>query len=255
VKLSPEALAKRLDESEYFDFVEENSVVSIEEPMQECVIQNDAIDSLRRISYRAIPEVSLPYMYKGNGEGVTSYIIDTGISLIHEEFLNPDVAPPTVRASWGFNGIDSDNRDCHGHGTHVAGTVGGIRHGVAKRVTLVAVKVLNCQGSGTVASVVAGVDWVTNNHRKPANANMSLGGGNSAAINASVSASIEAGVSYASRQETLMLMLAIILLQTPRLPSVLELALSQLKAIPLRTLIFVRPFPIMALVFTLLLLE
>jgi len=127
------------------------------------------------------------------GRGVTSYIIDTGVLTNHEEF---DAPGGGSRAVWGFNGIDQDNRDCNGHGTHVAGTVAGTRYGVAKLANIVGVKVLNCGGSGTVASVMAGIEWVTNNHKKPANANMSLGGGNSPTMVASVEASVRAGVCH-----------------------------------------------------------
>ena len=87
--------------------------------------------------------------------------------------------------------------DCNGHGTHVAGTTGGTTYGVAKQVTLHAVRVLSCTGSGSNAGVIAGVDWVTQNHVKPAVANMSLGGGVSTALDQAVANSISAGVSYA----------------------------------------------------------
>lgn len=93
--------------------------------------------------------------------------------------------------------MDSNNTDCNGHGTHVAGTVGGSTYGVAKQVRLIAVKVLNCSGSGSTTSVVNGVNWVTANAVKPAVANMSLGGGASSAIDNAVANSINSGVSYA----------------------------------------------------------
>src|SRR6266511_4061097 len=102
------------------------------------------------------------------------------------------------RATSGFDAIDGGRADdCNGHGTHVAGTVGGAEFGVAKRVQLVAVRVLDCRGSGSVGSVVAGINWVTRNAIKPAVANMSLGGGPSASIDAAVNRSISAGVTYA----------------------------------------------------------
>ena len=107
------------------------------------------------------------------GAGVKAYIIDTGMRLTHVDYGG--------RAISGFDFIDNDPNasDCHGHGTHVGGTVGSTTYGVAKGVTLVAVRVLNCQGSGTYSQVIAGVDWVTGNHLagQPAVANMSLGGG------------------------------------------------------------------------------
>jgi len=182
--LTPEALQRRLQDN-HLQFIEENSVVRVG-----CTSQQNPIWNIQRISYRELPTSSdQPYMYSTAGAGVTSYVIDTGISVIHEEFDNN-------RAVWGMNGIDSDNRDCNGHGTHVAGTIAGTVHGVAKLANVVAVKVLNCGGSGTVTSVLNGVQWVTNNHKKPANANMSLGGGNSPTMVAGVEASIQAGVTY-----------------------------------------------------------
>ncbi len=96
-----------------------------------------------------------------------------------------------------FVGDGQGTNDCNGHGTHVAGTTGGTTYGVAKQVTLHAVRVLNCQGSGSNAGVIAGVDWVTANSPSPAVANMSLGGGASSALDSAVNNSINSGVSYA----------------------------------------------------------
>ena len=104
------------------------------------------------------------------------------------------------RAISGFDAIDGGPAsDCHGHGTHVGGTVGSTTYGVAKLVTLVAVRVLNCQGSGTNAQVIQGVDWVTGDHLagQPAVANMSLGGGASLALDTAIQNSINDGVTYA----------------------------------------------------------
>jgi subtilisin family serine protease len=117
-------------------------------------------------------------------------VIDTGILLTHQDFGG--------RAFTGFDAITSGGTatDCNGHGTHVAGTMGGTTWGVAKATRLYAVRVLDCNGSGTNTGVIAGVDWVTGNHAKPAVANMSLGGGASTALDDAVSRSIAAGVSY-----------------------------------------------------------
>ena len=152
--------------------------------------QTNATWGLDRIDQRDLP-LSTTYIYNADGSGVRVYIIDTGIRLAHQEFGS--------RATSGFTSIN-DGRgtdDCNGHGTHVSGTVGGTVYGVAKNVSLVAVRVLNCQGSGTTSGVIAGVDWVTANHVKPAVANMSLGGGASSSLDAAVSNSIAAGVTYA----------------------------------------------------------
>ena len=144
---------------------------------------------LDRIDQRDLP-LDSSYTYPNTAPGVTAYIIDTGIRTSHSDFGG--------RATWGTNTVDSNNTDCNGHGTHVAGTVGGTAHGVAKEARLVAVKVLNCQGSGTLAGVTAGIDWVTRNAVKPAVANMSLGAqGTNASMETAVRNSINSGVTYA----------------------------------------------------------
>ncbi|HSQ30707.1 MAG TPA: S8 family serine peptidase [Gemmatimonadaceae bacterium] len=131
------------------------------------------------------------YNYSLTGAGVTAYIIDTGILTTHTEFGG--------RATGGYTAISDGNgtNDCNGHGTHVSGTVGGVTYGVAKSVSLVAVRVLDCSGSGTVSGVIAGIDWVTAHHATPAVANMSLGGGASSSLDDAVRNSITSGVSYA----------------------------------------------------------
>ncbi len=131
------------------------------------------------------------YRYTSTGAGVTAYIIDTGISTGHSDFGG--------RATGVFTSIN-DGRgatDCHGHGTHVAGTVGGTRWGVAKTVALRGVRVLDCSGSGSWSGVIAGIDYVTYNHVGPSVANMSLGGGYVQAVNDAVTNSINEGVTYA----------------------------------------------------------
>ena len=144
---------------------------------------------LDRIDQRNRP-LNQAYTYTTNAANVHAYIIDTGIRVTHQDFGG--------RASSGHDAVDGGAADdCNGHGTHVAGTVGGSAHGVAKGVHLVAVRVLNCEGSGTTAQVAAGIDWVTANAVKPAVANMSLGGGADTALDNAVGASIASGVSYA----------------------------------------------------------
>ena len=146
---------------------------------------------LDRIDQRALPlNTTFTYADKA-GEGVTAYIIDTGIRTTHADFGG--------RAVWGTNTVGGDNTDCNGHGTHVASTVGGTAYGVAKKTKLVAVKVLDCAGSGSFAAVLAGVDWVTSHHTSgPAVANMSLGGsGTNAALEQAIRNSIADGVTYA----------------------------------------------------------
>ncbi|GIJ38867.1 S8 family peptidase [Micromonospora andamanensis] len=164
-------------------YVEQNHVVSIAGTQT-----NPPSWGLDRIDQRNLP-LNNSYTYPNTATNVTSYVIDTGIRTTHSDFGG--------RATWGTNTVDSNNTDCNGHGTHVAGTVGGSAYGVAKATRLVAVKVLNCSGSGTNAGVIAGIDWVTANAVKPAVANMSLGGGASTSVDNAVINSINSGITYA----------------------------------------------------------
>ncbi|KOV85666.1 S8 family peptidase [Nocardia sp. NRRL S-836] len=184
-----ETQAKRLAADPSVAYVEQDAEVHISDT--QTPTPSWGID---RIDQRALP-LDNSYTYPNAGSGVTAYIIDTGIRTTHTDFGG--------RASHGRDTVDNDNdaTDCNGHGTHVAGTVGGTRFGVAKDVKLVAVRVLNCSGSGTFAGVIAGIDWVTadvqgNPARKPAVANMSLGGGANQTVDDAVKRSIEAGVTY-----------------------------------------------------------
>jgi subtilisin family serine protease len=153
------------------------------------VTQNNAPWGLDRIGQRTLP-LNGAYSYTTTGSGVNVYIIDTGIRRTHTQFGG--------RAVIGFDAIGDgrNTNDCHGHGTHVAGIVGASTYGVAKAVRLFAVRVLSCSGSGSNSGVIAGVNWVTQNHIDPAVANMSLGGGISTALDNAVRNSIAAGVTY-----------------------------------------------------------
>lgn len=165
-------------------FVETDATVSIN------TTQSPATWGIDRTDQRNLP-LDNAYTYNATGAGVTAFVIDTGIRNSHTEFGG--------RAVSGFDAIGDGQgtNDCNGHGTHVSGTIGGATYGIAKNVTLVAVRVLDCGGSGTIAGVIAGVDWVTGVHSGPSVANMSLGGGYSPALNASVDGSISSGVTYA----------------------------------------------------------
>jgi len=143
---------------------------------------------LDRLDQRNLP-LDSSYTYSTTATNVHAYIVDTGIRITHTTFGG--------RATWGFNAVDANNTDCNGHGTHVAGTVGGSQYGVAKGVSLVAVKVLDCAGSGTTAGVVNGVNWVAANAIKPAVANMSLGGGVDTTLDNAVANAIASGVTFA----------------------------------------------------------
>jgi subtilisin family serine protease len=146
---------------------------------------------LDRIDQRTAVTSPGSFTYSATGAGVTAYIIDSGIQTGNVDFSG--------RASVGFDAFGGTGLDCNGHGTHVAGTVGGETYGVAKDVSLVAVRVLDCNGSGSTSGVIAGVEWVTKNHTagQPAVANMSLGGGASTALDTAVANSIASGVTYA----------------------------------------------------------
>jgi len=182
-----EADAKKLAADPAVEYVQANTLFHavVDQP-------NPPSWGLDRVDQRNLPLNSL-YQYSTTASNVTAYIIDTGIRTTHSNFGG--------RAVWGTNTTgDGNNTDCNGHGTHVAGTVGGSTFGLAKGVRLVAVKVLNCAGSGTLAGVAGGIDWVTQQHTAgaPAVANMSLGAsGSNATMETAVRNSIADGVTYA----------------------------------------------------------
>jgi subtilisin family serine protease len=182
----PERQARRLAADPRVDFVEQVGVARIADT------QNNPPWGLDRIDQRDRP-LSSTYTYPANaGSGVTVYVLDTGIRATHQQFSG--------RVGTGRDFIDNDSNpaDCNGHGTHVAGTAVGTTYGVAKRARVVAVRVLDCAGSGPWDVVIAGVDWVTANAVKPAVANMSLGGsGSQSSLEAAVRRSIGSGVPYA----------------------------------------------------------
>jgi subtilisin family serine protease len=136
------------------------------------------------------------FTYQATGLGVTAYVIDSGIRFTHNEFDGAGVARATSGPDFVSPGTPA--ADCNGHGTHVAGTIGGATYGVAKRVDLVAVRVIDCWGYGWLSDILDGVDWVTFDHQpgEPAVANVSLGGPPSRALNRAINRSIADGVVY-----------------------------------------------------------
>jgi subtilisin family serine protease len=163
--------------------------VEADVPVQASVLQTGATWGLDRIDQANLP-LSTTFSYLATGVGVRAYIVDTGIRLTHTQLVG--------RATTGFDAVTAGGTatDCNGHGTHVAGTVGGTTHGVAKAVSLVAVRVLDCNGSGTTAGVIAGVDWVANNAVLPAVANLSLGGGANTTLDNAVKNAVSKGITF-----------------------------------------------------------
>lgn len=180
----PASSLQALQKNPNVAYIEPDQVITLS------ITQSPATWGLDRIDQRNLP-LSNSYTYNNTGAGVTAYIIDTGILYGHNEFGG--------RASFGYDAFGGNGADCNGHGTHVSGTVGGSAYGVAKGVTLKAVRVLNCSGSGTNSGVIAGVNWVASHHAAgaPAVANMSLGGSVSSALDTAVNNAINDGVTFA----------------------------------------------------------
>jgi subtilisin family serine protease len=181
---------KQLDsmrKSPYVSYVEVDQTVSIS---QTCNTQSGATWGIDRVEKHSPANMDDSYTYNDDaGFGITTYVIDTGIYISHREFGS--------RAKWGANyANDGINDDCNGHGTHVAGTIGGTQFGIAKRTNLVAVKVLGCSGSGTNAGVISGIQYVAGQTggKTTSVANMSLGGSLSTATNNAVDAASANGV-------------------------------------------------------------
>ena len=177
--------AKRLAADSNVAYVVQNHVFHVSDTQQ-----NPPSWGLDRVDQKDLP-LDSSYTYSTKADNVTAYVIDTGVRATHETFGG--------RVSGGKDFIDNDNdpTDENGHGTHVAGTIGGSEYGIAKGVHIVPVRVLDAQGSGTTEQVVAGIDWVANNASGPSVANMSLGGTVDDALDQAVKAAIAKGVTFA----------------------------------------------------------
>ncbi|MGW7080474.1 S8 family peptidase [Streptomyces sp. NPDC054866] len=177
--------AKKLAGDSKVASVVQDSTVSLDNTQQ-----NPPSWGLDRIDQKNLPLDKSYTSPESSGQGVTTYVIDTGIRTSHQDFGG--------RASSGWDFIDNDAtaQDGNGHGTHVSATVAGTSHGVAKKANVVGVRVLDDAGSGSTAQVIAGIDWVTKNAKKPAVANLSLGGSANAQLDAAVRNSIASGVTY-----------------------------------------------------------
>jgi serine protease len=180
------------DDSAIARFLDDERVAYVEMDgyVQASATQTGATWGIDRTDQRDLP-LNSSYTYNTTASNVHAYIVDTGVLLNHTQFSG--------RMGNGFDAVTSGGNanDCNGHGTHVAGTVGGTTHGIAKGVIIHPVRVLGCDGSGTNSGVIAGMDWVANNHVKPAVANMSLGGGASTATDDAVTRMVNAGVTVA----------------------------------------------------------
>lgn len=170
--------------------VNQNYLMSyVENTFNPYYLQSNPVWNLDRIDQRP-SNLDTKYFYTvTKGSGVNVYVIDTGIDITHSEFGG--------RAVWGTNTVDNNNVDCNNHGTHVSGTIGSATYGVSKGATLVAVKALDCNGSGTYSGILAGMEWVVNAANKtgkPSVVNMSLGGGQSSSINQAVAQMTAAGI-------------------------------------------------------------
>ena len=170
---------EKLRKSDEVAYVEQDRVVTAS------AVQSNATWGLDRIDQRNRP-LSTTYQYTATAGSVNAYVIDTGIRTSHGDFGG--------RAANVYDAFGGNGQDCNGHGTHVAGTIGGTTYGVAKAVQLRGLRVLNCSGSGSTSGIINALNWLRSNAVKPAVANMSLGGGYSSTLNSATTNLANSGV-------------------------------------------------------------
>jgi len=182
VKMKEDALAAMIQDPRV-------ELIEADQLMTATAVQSNATWGLDRIDETDLPLDGF-YEYNFDGTGVDAYIVDTGVLASHSQFNG--------RVTTGFTAINDGrgSNDCNGHGTHVAGTVGATTYGVAKNVNIVPVRVLGCNGSGSNSGVIAGVNYVAQAASGPSVANMSLGGGNSTALDSAVESAISQGITF-----------------------------------------------------------
>jgi subtilisin family serine protease len=180
VKMEADRLTEIMDRPD-IEYIEPNQIFRINTQ------QTNAPWGIDRIDARKGTDGS--YNYSSTGAGVTAYILDTGVDSKHAEFSG--------RMKPGFSAVGGTPDDCHGHGTHVAGSVAGKTYGVAKAANIVPIRVLDCNGSGSTSGILEGLNWMIANVKKPAVANMSLGGSKSQALDDGVKKAIAAGITFA----------------------------------------------------------
>lgn len=213
----PDHIAQGLKRSGLVAYIEQDQTIQLNN-----VTQNNAIWGLDRLDTRENAR-DMKYTYTSAGANVHAYVVDSGLRATHREFTgrvgngfnatagssgglfggglfggglfgSPSAPPPSSGNPGNPMDPSTTPPDCNGHGTHVAGTIGGTQFGVAKNVILHGIRVFNCAGTGTTSTTIAGVDWVVKNHVKPAVMNLSLGGGASTAMDQAIRTAHEAGI-------------------------------------------------------------